>query len=976
VLSKIPDVVLNEATNELTFSYYNQGDYDQNTEVNIADLTPLGANLGRSNTDPDWNGARAATDGDSNGVLNISDLTPIGANFFANIGSWNAYAGAAGDYPSSAADDNGAAAELESIPTSSLSAVDGISRRTATFQLSSAGFVGHEQFWLRPVGSDGEGIASDPFFLGVDITPPLWTDAGNPGVLAVAPHDASATVYWGEATDAQTGPVSYTIYYSAGTTIDFETAQTMIVPASDPFENYEFAEVTGLQNGQEYTFAVRATDSAPAPNEDDNTTTSSATPELPAEMPPGISSDANFDSAVHQGGVTTVENNALITVQGDLIIDGTLTGLNSDVCIEVFGDLFVNGTITVDGDDTDLPDDSEWANIKLICHGNYFFGETSVVGGEANIWIVDDAGLIVPTQDIVTDTQTDANPELYPVSLMPEDESGTSGVSRAAAAPTRRASATPLGPFPCRGFVSGNWGVIPTPRKGVKRIVLNINAAGGNLTFMNFSVTGPKGRKGTDDIAGACTATGGKGENAFSCRINVGNKLTFNNVTINLGDGGDGGDAVAGPCCPVATATGGNGGKSGQFRATAGSDILILGTFTLNPGKGGNGGNADATGLNGVDGCPCTDGCDAVATGGDGRSESKKLSARGNVNGLINMVLGPLRGGDGGTATAFAGFGGSSTCCPAGTGCMGGTATATGGKGGDSTNTNAAGVPGGGAMGGAGGAAAASGGNGGDGASCDKFTPGGDGGPGGAATADGGLGGAAAGDGPLTDGATGQADASGGDGGNGGDGCLPGGGGAGGTATANGIPATETDGVAGTGGILHCPILFCIDIPTIVPDPGTSGPIPDGFSGNAVILDDTLSQVGIVPFIWVVPGLTQVFWDHTEQRITMNANSDPANSCALRLDYGNIQWDIPQPNVIGWQTGVLAAQGLSTAPGQMAMLNASNDVLDFQNIPTIPPQPEPVPIELVPLTLQGVTYRQSAAPLCTVVFETIYIIDP
>jgi len=34
------------------------------------------------------------------------------------------------------------------------------------------------------------------------------------------------------------------------------------------------------------------------------------------------------------------------------------------------------------------------------------------------------------------------------------------------------------------------------------------------------------------------------------------------------------------------------------------------------------------------------------------------------------------------------------------------------------------------------------------------------------------------------------------------------------------------------------------------------------------------------------------------------------------------------------------------------------------------------PIELIPLTLTGVTYRQTAEPQCTVVVESIYIIDP
>ncbi len=58
------------------------------------------------------------------------------------------------------------------------------------------------------------------------------------------------------------------------------------------------------------------------------------------------------------------------------------------------------------------------------------------------------------------------------------------------------------------------------------------------------------------------------------------------------------------------------------------------------------------------------------------------------------------------------------------------------------------------------------------------------------------------------------------------------------------------------------------------------------------------------------------------------------------------------------------------------MLDGSNAVIDSQPIPLIPPSPEPIPIELIPLTLTGVSYRQTAEPLCTVVVESIYIIDP
>jgi len=76
----------------LTWSYRNAGDYDQNGEVNISDLTPLGIHLGATSSSPDWATAQAA-DGDGNGLVNISDMTPIGANFFSQISGYNIYGG-------------------------------------------------------------------------------------------------------------------------------------------------------------------------------------------------------------------------------------------------------------------------------------------------------------------------------------------------------------------------------------------------------------------------------------------------------------------------------------------------------------------------------------------------------------------------------------------------------------------------------------------------------------------------------------------------------------------------------------------------------------------------------------------------------------------------------------------------------------------------------------------------------------------
>jgi len=80
------------ASRALTWFYYCTGDYDQNSEVGVTDLTPLGANFGAAGPfDPQ--SALSVIDGDNNGQLNVSDITPIGANFARRVQGYDVYLG-------------------------------------------------------------------------------------------------------------------------------------------------------------------------------------------------------------------------------------------------------------------------------------------------------------------------------------------------------------------------------------------------------------------------------------------------------------------------------------------------------------------------------------------------------------------------------------------------------------------------------------------------------------------------------------------------------------------------------------------------------------------------------------------------------------------------------------------------------------------------------------------------------------------
>jgi PKD repeat protein len=69
------------------WNFHSTGDYNQDGEVNISDITPLGVALGKSSTDAGWASASLA-DGDANGEVNISDLSPIGANYGTQLNGY------------------------------------------------------------------------------------------------------------------------------------------------------------------------------------------------------------------------------------------------------------------------------------------------------------------------------------------------------------------------------------------------------------------------------------------------------------------------------------------------------------------------------------------------------------------------------------------------------------------------------------------------------------------------------------------------------------------------------------------------------------------------------------------------------------------------------------------------------------------------------------------------------------------------
>lgn len=526
---------------------------------------------------------------------------------------------------------------------------------------------------------------------------------------------------------------------------------------------------------------------------------------------------------INRGEKIIAKNSATLTVDGDLIIKGSVECENGSLNLVVKGDLIVDNGITCNLKDETLKSGDIGTAIALAVEGSAIFNDSALITANGHVQVVDSTAKLSRTttelERIFDGVESDSG---KPLRIGPFVKNGSSSVilsgakesqevatpATAAGArndksesvsliiPTARAQA----PEPCVDAngnvvpncirIGGKWVIgsgeaaplgvnVSTPPKGVKKILINFDF-GPNKDYRieDFALSGPDGRAGADDINKSCNAKGGNGEDAFRVRIAAGN-ITIDDFELWLGHGGKGGNAETTKDCNPGNATGGNGGKPGNLKIEAVNSLTIAGDFIIHPGYGGNGGKATAYGRNGIDACPGQKGGDATARGGNGANNKKDLRALGSITGINNVSVSSTRGGDGGGAIANPGKGGSGTSC----GCAGGAGgkgTAIGGKGGNA-NLLVLGTPVK-TIGGNGGSADSKGGIGGNGGMCDARGPGGNGGNGGDAVSTKGTKGTG-----VTAGEDGRlVSQAGGNAGNGGDGCNEGQGGKGGIGNPNG----------------------------------------------------------------------------------------------------------------------------------------------------------------------------------------------
>jgi hypothetical protein len=230
------------------------GDCSQDGQVNAQDLAPLGINWQRTVAYdapalhggiafwPTGNPADGATgaanwrlarvDGNGDGVLDVKDVAPLGQHWMEHLSGYRVYRKGPGESSFTMLPGVGGDTQLTlARPTST--PVNTPTRYSFTDLPPIAGQ--YEYYVAAMALPQGEAdthsntVTADLSAGFTDTQPPQWQ--GNAGIAGAVPNaDGTVTVSWGVATDIAappapaSPPVTYTVYYSTQTPIDFGTA--------------------------------------------------------------------------------------------------------------------------------------------------------------------------------------------------------------------------------------------------------------------------------------------------------------------------------------------------------------------------------------------------------------------------------------------------------------------------------------------------------------------------------------------------------------------------------------------------------------------------------------------------------------------------------------------------------------------------------------------------------------------------------
>ena len=187
---------------------------------------------------------------------------------------------------------------------------------------------------------------------GIPSNPPDWI--GTIGITGVVSMDKAVEVQFGTATDPQT-PVTYNVYWSDTSPIDFGTANVENVPGSPHV-------VINLNNFQEYYFAVRAEDGFGS--EDQNSNQLACTPNGPPEWVDTV------------GIQSTNPGNGSVTVG---------YGTATDIDLPVHYNIYWDETSPIDFGTADVAQDNDGSPFTVLGLTNnqtYFFAVRAEDAGD------------------------------------------------------------------------------------------------------------------------------------------------------------------------------------------------------------------------------------------------------------------------------------------------------------------------------------------------------------------------------------------------------------------------------------------------------------------------------------------------------------------------------------------------------------------------------------------------------------------
>lgn len=249
---------------ELAWDERNIGDYNNNGEVEIADITPIVLHFGETVGESPNPAELLVVDGDLNGEINLSDLTPIARNFQRTVEGYTVYH-AVGTSPS--ASDFTALA----VPTIARQEVwdnsdDLMRRRRLQYAYRHEVEFGTHHYYVRAYSAEGspdtQGLPSNTVTHTITAInlPPQWDNAE--GVTAAVGTPAGINITFGSATDPEGEAVSYILRYTEGfDPIGTPGTVELTLPPETTLGDAPYTyTIEPLTAGQRYNFLVRAYD--------------------------------------------------------------------------------------------------------------------------------------------------------------------------------------------------------------------------------------------------------------------------------------------------------------------------------------------------------------------------------------------------------------------------------------------------------------------------------------------------------------------------------------------------------------------------------------------------------------------------------------------------------------------------------------------------------------------------------------------